>query len=321
MPPRRRLHRLWLVMRLNLVGMGLGFASVALSRYVGDWAHEPFYDGLLVSALLALLLAAVSTPEARGRVHMHLGGLGRSGSAQQRATAISTMLGGAKALDAVSKAAARFRVLALDGASADELTTAFRADAPPRHKGAAAAGGGGAVEDPTLRDLHEEDRVLVVGGAAPPTSSSPTLSGAQEAAARGGGGMDSTHHAAAAPPPGVVEEAPTIFARTRMGTLGRCSAFVSHSHTDPPHHKAQQLTAWRHARYGAEEGVTVWLDVASLPRVPRVTREDLLCLPVFVSGCLPPSGLSSHKGPTHSPLHARSRTLFSQWLHCGTRVH
>ena len=76
------------------------------------------------SAPSALIVALVSGPAMRGRVHRWLGELGKSGSKEQEAAAIASLLGGRRGCAAAALAQARrcFRALPVASLTVDELS-------------------------------------------------------------------------------------------------------------------------------------------------------------------------------------------------------
>ena len=117
MQPRPALRRLWIVVRLFLLVIGVRIAGSNIAGF--------YFLGWAAAALGAasLLCAALATPRNRGRIHLRLGRLGGRGTEAQEAAAIAALVGGS-APDAALERAARLlrclpasRLLAADLAS------------------------------------------------------------------------------------------------------------------------------------------------------------------------------------------------------------
>ena len=123
MPPRVKLRRLWLVLRCFLF---IACLLVALP-IVFALAHEGGVGekerGYLLTIVLTLPAAVGLTPTNRGRVHRWIGGLGKSGSAQQEAASVAALIGGSgrTAASALAEAQLRFRALPVASLREEEL--------------------------------------------------------------------------------------------------------------------------------------------------------------------------------------------------------
>lgn len=144
MPARRQLQRLWLVLRLLLVGMACALTAMPIGEFIINGWLGADAAGMLVSAVMALLPALALKPRHRASVHLWLGGLGPASSAQQKATTIACLLGGTHAMRAVARATARFRLLPLKETSADELAENFKDEKLPLAHGSTTSRGGAA---------------------------------------------------------------------------------------------------------------------------------------------------------------------------------
>ena len=99
MPPRRKLQQLWFTLRLCLFGGACTMLVIAIGPAIRDGLsfasvlNKPMNRGVVITAGLTLLAALVFTPANRGRVHRWLGALGKSGSKQQEAAAVASLIG------------------------------------------------------------------------------------------------------------------------------------------------------------------------------------------------------------------------------------
>ena len=130
MPPRAALRRLWAVLRFFVLLMG---------AYLMMFGWLPIYGGLLdysgeiiqtevgrgFAGLSFVLTAALCTPRNRGRLHRWLGSLGGSGTQEQEAAALASLISGSSGgvAQALRTAKEMFRVLPLSSLSAADLAS------------------------------------------------------------------------------------------------------------------------------------------------------------------------------------------------------
>lgn len=124
--PRRRLRRLWIVMRLCLAGIGT--TSFLFPVTVDPWnaLSRPDTFGVLIMGISAVLVALVFTRTNRARVHRWLGGLGKRGStSEQAAAAIAALIRGRSSSVAATMRMAqdKFTVLPLDSLTSADLSS------------------------------------------------------------------------------------------------------------------------------------------------------------------------------------------------------
>ena len=77
----------------------------------------------LIWGLSCLAVGIFATPRSRGRLIQFLSSRGAAGSKEGEAAAVSALVGGGSAADALAKGASRFRALPLSRLSAEDLTT------------------------------------------------------------------------------------------------------------------------------------------------------------------------------------------------------
>ena len=126
MPSRRKLRRLWFVVRAGVCfGVGCALIFMPLGTAIREGREvlkgHAVLSGLLVSGALAILAALVSTPTNRGRFLHWLGGLGKNRSMDQEAAAVAALVGGKDAAQVMAMATDRFTALALSRLNADDL--------------------------------------------------------------------------------------------------------------------------------------------------------------------------------------------------------
>ena len=130
MPPRLQLLRLWIVVRLASLATAAAFAGFLLSPLDhGDsvtfkWHAHDGHTAHLAVVISSVTVALVFTHRNRGRVHKWLGSLGKSGSAQQEAAAVSALIsgeGGGGVAAKLETAQSKFVVLALADLTAADL--------------------------------------------------------------------------------------------------------------------------------------------------------------------------------------------------------
>lgn len=116
-PPRRMLHRLWLVTRLALLSLAAILAVFnphLQGRFAPTWRADDLHSALLASIASCLLAALVLTPATRGRVLRRLGEvLNERGTKAQEAASVAALLGSRSAASTLAAAAKRFRALPL----------------------------------------------------------------------------------------------------------------------------------------------------------------------------------------------------------------
>jgi hypothetical protein len=127
MPPRRQLLRLWLVIRILVFGVVCTMASNLTARGLRDgWTllvDNPYQQGILVTTIITFPVPLLFTPTFRGRVHRWLGSLGESGSQEQEAAAVASLIGARDLASAVRTGRKEFRVLPLASLAADDLVS------------------------------------------------------------------------------------------------------------------------------------------------------------------------------------------------------
>ena len=126
MQPCQKLHRLWLLLRLNSLAVGMLFVGWA-SAVISDkppLRREPLYIGLFPYGATLIVCALVSTPANRGRLHRRLGRLGGGGSEEEEAAAISALVAGAHPAVALANAAKMFRCLRASSLTEEDLAGA-----------------------------------------------------------------------------------------------------------------------------------------------------------------------------------------------------
>ena len=124
MPPRAKLQRLWLTLRIMFIWM----AAVMIFFQVWKNQENNRPDlGFFFSAASFILCAILGSPRVRGRATRALGSLGSSGggeaSEQAQAASIAALVGGKDAVAAISTAASRFRVLPVANLAESDLTS------------------------------------------------------------------------------------------------------------------------------------------------------------------------------------------------------
>ena len=247
MPPRRKLHRLWLAQRVAVAGTGLCHLALSLFYFVYDLVAGPSLHCALISCmarvnesvagdplrvdrgaiietstefmylgLIYVSIALVFTPRCRGCVIRWISSIGTYASRYQEAAAVAALLNARGSIDNVrNTAASLFRVL-------------------------------------PLKELTPSDLVTPIE-----TSSTRTTSGTDRPYAE-------LH----------------LSLRTVPAELGSCDAFVSHAWRDNAgQRKFERL---RDHAWGIAEP-TIWLDQACLEQ-NRIT-ESMALLPVFLAGC------------------------------------
>ena len=136
MPPRRQLHRMWLVLRLYfgvfLVGNallyidGLWPLQKPIGKLAPDWL-DTLHGGrgrfISIISFASFALAALAfSPRNRGRVLRRLHDISSTrGSKEQEAASVAALLGSRGAAATLAKACGRFRALPLDVLSRAEL--------------------------------------------------------------------------------------------------------------------------------------------------------------------------------------------------------
>jgi len=129
MPPRAALHRLWAVVRsaFLLIGVYTGVWSLPFGGALLDESGEIIQTevGRGFAALSMLVSAAVFTPRNRGRLHRWLGSLGASGTQEQEAAALASLISGrgGGVAQALLTAKEMFRVLPLSSLTAADLAS------------------------------------------------------------------------------------------------------------------------------------------------------------------------------------------------------
>jgi len=125
MPPRVALQRAWLALRLLLVACTPLCMTTFSVRAPRDpkWAEDPDTVWSLIWGLSCLAVGIFATPRNRGRLIQFLSSRGAAGSKEGEAAAVSALVGGGSAADALAKGASRFRALPLSRLSAEDLTT------------------------------------------------------------------------------------------------------------------------------------------------------------------------------------------------------
>ena len=129
-PPRAALRRLWAILRCFFLLMGV---------YLMMFGWLPFSGGLLddsgeiietelgrgFGGLSMFVTAALCTPRNRGRLHRWLGSLGGSGTQEQEAAALASLISGSSGgvAQALRTATEMFRVLPLSSLAAADLAS------------------------------------------------------------------------------------------------------------------------------------------------------------------------------------------------------
>ena len=125
LPPRVRLRRLWLCLRLAFLGMGAFLVQEVWAQSLpggdGSWGGEIYK----IVTWSSFILCGLLTPRAwRARVTRVLGRIGSKDSdEQQQAASVAALVGGRNARQALDMATRRFRVLPLDVLAASDLQT------------------------------------------------------------------------------------------------------------------------------------------------------------------------------------------------------
>jgi hypothetical protein len=123
--PRRQLLRLWDTTRFFLLSQVCTSALYLIAHGLNDgWMnlfHVPANDGELINVILVLPAPFLFAQKYRGIVHRWLGTLGKSGSQEQEAAAVASLIGGRGVADALRIARQKFRVLPLTHFTADDL--------------------------------------------------------------------------------------------------------------------------------------------------------------------------------------------------------
>ena len=128
MPPRAALRRLWIIVRALFFLMGVSFMVLGLrpSKLL-DESDEIVQTelGRGVAGLCIFVSAALCTPRNRGRLHRWLGSLGASGTQEQEAAALASLISGRSGgvAQALSTAKEMFRVLPLSNLTAADLAS------------------------------------------------------------------------------------------------------------------------------------------------------------------------------------------------------
>ena len=128
MPPRRQLHRLWLVEHLLCLGLGGAFLGCFFAPvYIGErvaptWRANDMQTGFLATCASCVLAAAVLTRSTRGRIRRRLNELLSPGGSQtQAAASVAALLGKRSAAATLAMATERFRAMPLSHLSPAEL--------------------------------------------------------------------------------------------------------------------------------------------------------------------------------------------------------
>ena len=130
MPPRAALRRLWAVVRSLFLLMGLCMMPAAwlpfwpfLLNRSGKVIQSEFCQGF--AGLSWFVSAALCTPRNRGRLHRWLGSLGGSGTQEQEAAALASLISGrgGGVAQALRTAKDMFQVLPLSSLTAADLTS------------------------------------------------------------------------------------------------------------------------------------------------------------------------------------------------------
>lgn len=133
-PPRRQLKRLWLSARLMFLELGIGntvggvFRCTCYADFLpldGSVCYLPAIDFVIAGIGMATP-AIVTTPALRGRFTRWLGSLGKSGTAEQQAASVASLLGDTGVAKALADGAQRFRAQPLS-----TLTRAALMDSKP----------------------------------------------------------------------------------------------------------------------------------------------------------------------------------------------
>ena len=110
MQPRPALRRLWAAGRLYFLGEGLLFFWWSIALFVQGGYHAA-YLSTAGTSVTCLLVAALTTPRNRGRIHRRLGRLGERGTEAEEAAAIAALVGGSAPDVALERAATLLRCL------------------------------------------------------------------------------------------------------------------------------------------------------------------------------------------------------------------
>ena len=101
----------------------LSVLSAGVHSAHAKWAEDPDTVWSLIWGLSCLAVGIFATPRNRGRLIQFLSSRGAAGSKEGEAAAVSALVGGGSAADALAKGASRFRALPLSRLSAEDLTT------------------------------------------------------------------------------------------------------------------------------------------------------------------------------------------------------
>ena len=115
--PRLALQRVWLSLRILLLGFGWGLSiftwtDLPMQKDPGAGLANNWMDiGVILQLVTNTLCAVLATPRNRGRFHRFVGSLGRSGSSEQEAATIAALIGGGEPDKTLAMGSARFRSL------------------------------------------------------------------------------------------------------------------------------------------------------------------------------------------------------------------
>ena len=123
-PPRRKLQRLWLCFRLGFLLFATTFmlpTGIFRLSCFGDDCIAPLSHYIMCSVGW-LSVSLTTTAAIRGRVTRWLGSLGKSGTAEQQAASVASLLGDTSVAKAFATAAQCFRALPLSTLTLATLT-------------------------------------------------------------------------------------------------------------------------------------------------------------------------------------------------------
>ena len=126
MPPRRALKRIWHLLRLYSVGTAvvhIAWAGAVISTYPHFVRYSAAATGRLVVAAVWIACSAVARPTNRGRFQGFLGRLGvhREGTGEEKAAAISALIGGAIPAEVLAEAKGLFRCLLMSDLTKEDM--------------------------------------------------------------------------------------------------------------------------------------------------------------------------------------------------------
>ena len=128
MQPRPALRRLWIVIRLRLLGGCVFHSAFSIAIYVQGNSRVVDRWAVAAWSVADFLLAAIATPRNRGRLHRRLGRLGGRGTEAEEAAAVAALVGGSDPDAALERASKLLRCLPASRLHAadldDNMTTA-----------------------------------------------------------------------------------------------------------------------------------------------------------------------------------------------------